>query len=923
MSIKKVLCFLSFCLSLTIGSAQGWDRLFPLGDYNAGATGDMIPTPDGGFLINSRVQSNPPPFTTVYNKGYFHRVSANGTQLWKKTHEEVLEATVVAMWPVGNNLLFVTLQNDTTRFIKTDANLHPVWSQVLDAPAHMGHKTRIRVVSGGYVVMYQQNDAQSEPVRIIKTNPNGEVLWQEDLSFASNFVFREFVADEPGNLYVFGDGGTPFGAFMGKVSPAGDLLFTHGYPNSPESISPVVVNSNTLAFLDFGNKLIILDANGQQVNALDVPVNSYRMAATSDGNLLLVEQGSSNVLHKISSAGTNLWTRTMSNVNAAFDKAPFAVWSLSNGGYAVFFEPSDGTSPYYMVRTDANGLVYTNRLYGHVFADLNGNCLDEPSDLPASRIVVTAQKNSTTYYALTDSAGNYDMTLDTGSYLVKVKPPNVLWGSCTDSFPAVFNAYDTLQWNNGITSTAGCPWPSIDMGTPVLRRCAAHDYTINYANEGNVTADSAIVEVTFDPFLIFNSATRPYTSLGNNTYRFYIGPLVPLQRGSFQVSVTVSCNAELGQTHCSSAAIHISNECPPLALSKPVIVVNASCVADSVAFKIKNIGAAPMTQAAEFVIIEDLIVMRQGQFQLPAQQETVVTYPTTGATSRMYAGQAPGESPFFSPTAAIEGCNGPIQPGYWNMFPESLTSQETVRDCRQNVGSYDPNDKQAVPTGYGTEHYIGQGVGLDYTIRFQNTGTDTAFTVTLRDTLSKWLDPASVRPGASSHPYSWQLLGTNVLEFRFDPIRLPDSTTNLAGSQGFVSFRVEQKPNVPLQTLILNQAGIFFDLNAPVLTNTTSHRVGDKFLVVVDAWEPNLAAVELRASPNPFNTETVIELRGLTGGSRIYLEVFDMQGRIVQEMTSENGAFHLQKGDLKAGMYGFRVRQDGGLVGRGKVVVME
>jgi hypothetical protein len=409
--------------------------------------------------------------------------------------------------------------------------------------------------------------------------------------------------------------------------------------------------------------------------------------------------------------------------------------------------------------------------------------------------------------------------------------------------------------------------------------------------------------------------------LGNNQYEFALGDLGPLETGSFTVVVNVNCDTELGQTHCSSAEISIANPCPPFGPEFPVIEVNAICEGDSVAFHIKNAGAVDMTNAAEFVIIEDLIVMRQGQFQLPSQEALTVKCPANGNTSRIYAGQAPGEPPFFASTTAYEGCNGPIQPGFWNMYPEILSSQAADRDCQPNIGAYDPNDKQAIPTGYDTEHYIGVGVGLDYKIRFQNTGTDTAFTVVVMDTLSTWLDASTLRPGAASHPYSWQLLGNGIVQFRFENILLPDSTTNLNASQGFVSFRIEQKKDVPLETIIQNQAAIYFDFNAPVLTNTTFHRVGEKFVAVVGSWEPKQATVQINAVPNPFITETQLIVKGQGNSFPMLLQLFDSQGKKVLQMKDEGGVFRLKKGDLNAGVYLFNIQQNGQVIGNGKLIL--
>lgn len=920
--MKHVICFLLFCICFTASYGQGWERTIPLDASSSFSQADLIPTPDGGFLLRDRMHVNPPPFDSDHVEYHFRKIAADGTLQWYDRHEEFFGAPAVAMWPAENNhLLFVVLDGDTTRLVKTGASLQPVWSKVLDAPNHGGLSTEVKTVAGGYAVIYQQLDQQFEPVRIVKTDLNGTVLWQNDYTFVTNFVYRELVADHQGNLFIFGDGGAPFGAVVSKISPSGNLLFTEHYPTMPLAISPVLLNDNSLAFLDFTNHLRFIDGAGQLVNTLDLTDPVYRITATTDGNLILGTQGNFPLLQKITPGGTVIWSRTYGDVDKPYDKAPFTLWPLPDGGIAALFIGSNGVLPFYVVRTDQNGLVYTNHLYGNIFADLNNNCVKESAvDIPAPQLSVVAQSADKTYLATTDSLGNFEMTLDTGTYLLRLQPYNALWNACNDSLTVTFGAYDTLEWNSGINTEINCPWSAVELNAPFLRRCFSSTYNINYANYGSIAADSATVIVTFDAFLSLQSATLPYTGLGNNTYRFFVGDLAPLQHGSFQASVETSCNAELGQTHCSSASIFITNPCPENGIETAIIRVNAACEGDSVAFSIRNVGGAPMSSQAEFVIIEDLIVMRSGQFQLPAQDSTVVKCPANGATSRMYAGFSAGDPPFFAPTAAIEGCNGPVQAGFWNMYPEVLANQTFDRDCQPNVGSFDPNDKQAVPTGYDSEHYIGRGVGLEYKIRFQNTGTDTAFTVVVRDTLSSWLAPLSVRPGAASHPYTWQLFGPGILQFRFENILLPDSNANLAASQGFVTFKIDQKPDVPLQTLIENQAAIYFDFNAPVLTNTTFHRVGEKFLVLVDAWEPNAALIQVNAVPNPFSAATVLEVKGLQSNDPLNLQVFDLQGKMTQEITSNTQTFSIKRGDLRSGTYLFSIFQNGRLVGRGKLM---
>ena len=61
--------------------------------------------------------------------------------------------------------------------------------------------------------------------------------------------------------------------------------------------------------------------------------------------------------------------------------------------------------------------------------------------------------------------------------------------------------------------------------------------------------------------------------------------------------------------------------------------------------------------------------------------------------------------------------------------------------------SFDPNDKLVSPAGPFTPLEAQNSIWLTYTIRFQNTGNDTAYVVRLRDSLQSNLDIASLKDG--------------------------------------------------------------------------------------------------------------------------------------------------------------------------------
>lgn len=141
--------------------------------------------------------------------------------------------------------------------------------------------------------------------------------------------------------------------------------------------------------------------------------------------------------------------------------------------------------------------------------------------------------------------------------------------------------------------------------------------------------------------------------------------------------------------------------------------------------------------------------------------------------------------------------------------------------------SYDPNDKQVYPRRSEQQlfddNYTLFDERLEYTIRFQNTGTDTAFNIVIRDTLSTDLDLTTFRPVSSSHPYEATLHDDGLLEFHFRHIMLPDSNVNEPGSHGYVNFTIEAKQGIPDGTLIENHAGIYFDFNPPIVTNSVDN----------------------------------------------------------------------------------------------------
>jgi len=137
--------------------------------------------------------------------------------------------------------------------------------------------------------------------------------------------------------------------------------------------------------------------------------------------------------------------------------------------------------------------------------------------------------------------------------------------------------------------------------------------------------------------------------------------------------------------------------------------------------------------------------------------------------------------------------------------------------------SFDPNDKQATPLL--TSQDVTKGKSIQYIIRFQNTGNDTAFNIVVADTLNSLLDAGKVEVLASSNPCKVTVNG-NIVFFEFLNINLPDSNVNKVGSHGFVEFAIKPLSFVNNDT-IQNNASIYFDYNAAIITNTATTLMQD------------------------------------------------------------------------------------------------
>ena len=184
------------------------------------------------------------------------------------------------------------------------------------------------------------------------------------------------------------------------------------------------------------------------------------------------------------------------------------------------------------------------------------------------------------------------------------------------------------------------------------------------------------------------------------------------------------------------------------------------------------------------------------------------------------------------------------------------------------IGSYDPNDITVNPECTNEEFIQNQNF-LEYRIRFQNTGTDTAINVLIKDTLNSDFIIESLEITDASHEMtSYYEFG--VLHFYFENIMLPDSGANLMESNGFVEFRIKVQPTLSEGESITNQADIYFDFNPPIETNdaityisyqTDTISIASCDSVVAPSGNIfNSSGIYFDTIPGPFTCDSIIAL---------------------------------------------------------------
>ena len=883
-----------------------WERLYDEGHISYGYS--IIETDDDAFLIVGQITNVP---QNNQSDVFLLKIDNRGELIWTKQFGGAGNDAGFRIIPsqagggyliVGRTASFGNGGNDAY-LVKIDSDGNQEWSKTYGSSGEDIGWSAVETIDGYMVVGSGFNIANnSTDVYLFKVDFNGNELWGN--KFFGTTAFDEgqkIVSTDDGNYAITGS--VDQDAYLLKVTPGGSEIWSTTYGGALGTVGQDVLSTTNGDLVVTG----AIEVNDSNVNAF---------------------------LLRYDVNGTKVWDKTIGR-STHIDWAQSVIQTKDKGfavaGGAQPAQFGSNVNDVSFIKANSDGDVYTNNLSGKIFIDDNEDCTFTSGEAGLNEWIVKAKSASNTFFGTSDSEGNYDITIEEGDYSVSVFVKNKYWESCVASYNVSFNAqYDTLTRNFPILKSTLCPLLEVDVSAPVAQNCSNIGYSVDYCNNGTVGVADPTVEIILDENLIMTGASIPFTQIGDSLYVFEIDSLGIDECGNFNFAAESSCNGEPFEAYIVSAHISPDSICLPTSgWDMSNIKVNGYCDTDSIRFEIINDGAGDMELPLNFIIIEDHVMSLNGAdtYFLNASEDTTIIREATGATYRLIAQQAPGHPGNSYPTIAVEGCTtgGSYSTGYVTELQEDENDPFVSIDVQEAISSTDYIFMRGYPKGYleNGDRLIPANTPLQYHIYFQNLGTDTINRLVIRDTLPESLELSTVVPGASSHPYQFEAYSNGVLRFTFENLDLsPGSDT---ASNGFVQFKISQKPNNPEGTVIPNSAAVFLGYDEPAQTTTVTHVVGmPKPLIQLVNWvsEPMVPGVEVSAYPNPFTSSIVFEIEeNQSRFKTLTLTVFDMSGRLVRQEKAAGNQLQLDRGNLLAGMYTFQLEADGLLLNTGKIIV--
>ncbi|RNI23453.1 DUF7619 domain-containing protein [Rufibacter latericius] len=746
---------------------------------------------------------------------------------------------------------------------------------------------------------------------LVKRSPEGDVLWARSYPIRINASSIALAGDN--SFYLFTE--------------------SYSYSDSKKVTIDGITYDNTL-----GNVLLKLDANGVAEWAVPFKKFHYGLSllpakeglyfSTSlhsefvfNGVVIKGETAgySGTALVHLNASGEVLGFKSYGGPNAgAYSKLSYMPKSKALVLAGTFYNKFPVNDKFLQSKGDADIFIgelvdtlkgeQTARISGRLYKDQNANCGFDSTEKGLANTLIKIEPGS--LYSMSDSAGSYSFRAPFGSTTITpvLSPASrtQVVKSCLESTAVLTDSLnrDIKNVNFGY-NIKECPVLSVDIAADRRRRCFTSNTMVTYANEGSADAHNVKIKVIYPQYVVPLSSSLPWIAKQDSALIFEIGTLKAGERHSFVISDSTICGIESirGLSQCVKAFITPKNSCVPQSQkwdqASVAVAAGFTDQEKTAAFTISNEGTQDMVDSTGYRVYANAALVKQGKVKLKQGASTRLEVPAQTMTYRLEADQVPYHPGQSRPVASIQPSTIPVNLPV-NAMPIPIddlflddADAEVDISCLEIVDSFDPNDKQVSPKGITKRHYIKAEDELEYLIRFQNTGTDVAYNVVVKDTISEHLDIASLRIGSASHPFTYTVTGKGkpVITFTFKNINLPDHKANEPGSHGYIKFSIAQNPENPKGTVIRNTAHNYFDFNSPIATNEVVNIIGDTVLVspmpvvVYDCGKENPTVAQ---AGTPFNlcevNQVVVQANAPVKG-RGFWKLISGQGTIVNPLS--------------------------------------
>ena len=714
---------------------------------------------------------------------------------------------------------------------------------------------------------------------IVKYNPDGQVAWSDKAGGSLDETMTSVEIDHMGCVYVSGvflseslqlsnnqinntlQGGEPtYDGFIAKYNMNNSLLWLNKVGGEvDETINDIAIDSKENVYITGGFTSNQLVIDNQSANNSGVDETSDLFVVK------LNKYGNVGWVVIAEGDGSDIGT----SIHTINDEE-LCVLGQSSAPMSFSSIPVQNNGGYDIVLSELSQSM--NTFSGLVYFDANKNEVQDDDEVGIPNLMCQIGEN----YYLTGENGEFEIFLTSGDYTFTPNPAEYMI-SLPENASFSFNGTGEVNDNNyfalqSLVDTTILEFNIISVAS--LRKGQEFLTYFTIKNMGTVPIDSTDVALPIMEEFIYDYSTPPEDAMTEDSLFWNVTNLAPFEER------TIVVHQQMDTVLSRNADDIIIIICWPAWVCH-LELINVTCWWEDDCYDSYD----PVT----------------GEYLGYVCDTVPVTDPVSGDTTGYVV-----DSVYTCVYTYWPFCNW-----WWN--------------CWVIIIPLDPNDISVSPSDslLYTPTQLATREPLDYTIRFQNIGSDTCFNAVVIDTLDDNLDLSTFEMISSSHKYNVSLTG-RTLKWTFNNILLPDSTTNEPESHGFIKYRIKPNTDLVVGDSIPNRANIYFDYEVPVITNTVVTHIGDYLGIDEEEGSDigNDVKGKVKIAPNPFSESTTITLPENTKGGGVF-QLYDIAGKLVKEVFTDGPEqLTISRDALNSGMYIYVLKNNKtGIVDKGKMVI--